>query len=344
MNNNTNNFIFRLPQTLIRAVGIKEFTDFQFSQVNIIRNKSHIFNSAPLERAYFKISEDIIKSLNPKSYIERINLFDDTLILPDTAIIDYNILTSSDIFSNIKKIKNIKVVPYESFVHNPVATDLINTLSFFKTLKRSYLFWSIHRPLYFYNWIDMITLNKFSYFLPWFWKPINLDIELYKFRLNIVAEQLSLKYDYIDKYLTSKNPILIQLTEWPQKKTIIENLEYIYNKSEAFRNSINTEGAVIFLKPHRSVPKYVEFTAKKFKGVEIIKPETLEESLIPSEILINSSIENSPLIISEFSSSLFNFQSQEFIGIRDSDYAKEFSRLALSFKRLSHSKLNRYFI
>ena len=101
---------------------------------------------------------------------------------------------------------------------------------------------------------------------------------------------------------------------------------------------------MIFLKPHRSVPKYVEFTAKKFKGVEIIKPETLEESLIPSEILINSSIENSPLIISEFSSSLFNFQSQEFIGIRDSDYAKEFSRLALSFKRLSHSKLNRYFI
>jgi len=148
----------------------------------------------------------------------------------------------------------------------------------------------------------------------------------------------------MNKYLASKNPILIQLTEWPKKKTIIENLEYTYNRSEAFRNSINTEGALIFLKPHRSFPKYVEFTAKKFRGVEIIKPETLEESLLPSEILINSSVESNPLIISEFSSSLFNFQSQGFIGIRDSDYAKEFSRLALTFKRLSRNKLNRYFI
>jgi hypothetical protein len=335
MTNNTNNFIFRLPQTLIRALGIKEFTNFQFSQVNIIRNKTHVFNSDHLEKAYFQISEDIVKSLNPKSYIKKINLFDDTLILPDEATIDYNILTSSDIFYNIKKIKNIKVVPYESFVHNPAAIDLINILSFFKTLKRSYLFWSIHRPLYFYDWIDMITLNNFNYFLPWFWKPINLDIELYKFRLCIIAEQLSIKYEFMNKYLASKNPILIQLTEWPQKKKIVDNLEYIYNKSNTFRNLINTKDAQIFLKPHRSVPKYVEFTAKKFRGVEIIKPETLEESLIPSEILINSSNGNSPL---------FNFQAQKFIGIMDSDYSKEFSRLTLSFKRLSRSKLKRYFI
>jgi hypothetical protein len=148
----------------------------------------------------------------------------------------------------------------------------------------------------------------------------------------------------MNKYLASKNPILIQLTEWPQKKKIVDNLEYIYNKSNTFRNLINTKDAQIFLKPHRSVPKYVEFTAKKFRGVEIIKPETLEESLIPSEILINSSNGNSPLIISEFSSSLFNFQAQKFIGIMDSDYSKEFSRLTLSFKRLSRSKLKRYFI
>lgn len=342
MTPNPTHFIFRLPQTLIRGLGLENFTDLKFIQANIIRNKAHVFKSSELELAVFKLNNLIVNSIEPKSQFEEMNIFESNNSLPSTAIIDFNLLSSHKTFPNLLNIENISVMPYESFVHNPTPEDLIKVISFLRTLKRSYNFSKNVKPLYFYNWADMITLHKSSFFLPWFWKHQDLNLELYLMRIKSIRQNLSKKYSYVNNFLGVSNPILVQLTEWPGSKPIYQTLEDLYSNSEFFRTTIDKGNCTIFLKPHRSIPFYRQFLDDSYRDIPVIKTASLEETLIPTEVFINSNPQK-VLLVSEFSSSLFNYQVKNLIGVRNENNAIDFSNIALTASRLPQDP-RKYFL
>jgi len=330
------NLIFRLPQSLVRALGIKEIEKCNFYQANVHRHQKHKINSLPYERAIFNLNSLIVAGINKRKKLNFLNLFDDSIFFPQEVIVDYNLLTSIETFKSLKNIKNISVLPYNSATFNPVIQDLFSIKGFSKCLKDSFEFSKKVKPRSFYNWVEMISGAENTKFLPWFWTSKSLSRELYLFNLKKVAAHLSGYYIFLKKFLNAEDPILIQYTELNENEILENLLNELFSVNSNFRNKILKKKSIIFIKPHRSNFKFKSYSIRNFKGTEIVYPLNMEESLIPSEIFINSR-DNSFLFISEWSSSLINFQIREFIPIKRGFEKKNFTYMRLSLNRFARN-------
>lgn len=333
------NLIFRLPQSLIRSFGIKDIANFNFFQTNFTRNSPQQNNVAEIEMGIYNLNSIIIGSLTgKKSNLKFINLLDEKLIYPINAVVDYNLITSSEINRGLKQIKNLTILPYDSLVLNPKFEDIRYLKSFLKSTKDCYFIWKKSKAKFCYNWIDMITLNDHKTFLPWFWKPKELSLNLYLTRIRDVALSLSNEFEFMNNFHNCVNPILIQYTEYKSEMRIQNQLDNLFNLSAIFRDRIRQPGAEIFLKPHRTNMNYEDNNLTRFKGIKINRPISIEENFIPSEVFINSRNSNL-LLISEWSSSLFNFQIKDIIPIKYDNLhdliLKDFHRLRMSLSRLA---------
>ena len=307
--------IFRLPQSAIRSLGIPKLESMNFNQVNVNRPNAQTRNFA-WEEAVKEANHNIFTSVYPDSNINNLDLSDPNILIPKRAIVDLNLITHSKLYPNLQKIQSIAVLPYASHVYSPKIKDLIYWKSFARCLKYSFLSNKRIKVDFYYDWATMILKDSSTNYLPWFWKSSWLDIELYLLRLQKVAQLFSLKYDFFQKFMNSENPILLLATEYQNAPTIHEQLTNLYKTSPAFKDKIHQGNTEIFLKSHRTVPLPKKRLPSKFMNVPIMVAENLSETTIPSELFINSGKES--LLVSEFGSTVFNFQITEFVALPSS--------------------------
>lgn len=326
-----NNLIVRLPQSLIRALGISNLPELNIIQSSLSRNSSHVFKSAPDEMAVYKLNKEIISALNFKSNYRLVNIFDDKLILPDYLIIDFNLISSLSLpcFKNLKK---SIILPYASEVYSPVRSDVLNLEGFARCIKSSLRVKKFVHPEYFLNWTDMICRYNNPNFLPWFWKPLQMELPLYTKRIRSIANRLSKKYEFISNFLDAEKAILFQFGSLGGEKSVEKILLKLYSTSNIFRNYIDTGNANIFVKPHRSLGSRKNKYPLHFRGATIHTTNDLVERYIPSEIFINGSEKNF-LLISDHSSSLYNFQISHFQELSLA-YTPQLNDLLLTNKRI----------
>ncbi len=335
------NLIFRLPQSLIRSLGIEDIASYNFFQTNFIRNPNQEIDLVKIEKSIYNLNEIIVKSIKGnKSSLNFMNLLDKKLIFPKHALVDYNLITSLETNRGLKQISNLAILPYDSSVLNPKLKDIRYFKSFLKSAKDCYYIWRNSNAKFCYNWVDMITVDNDEMFIPWFWKPKKLSLNLYLARIRDVASSLSGEFEFMNSFLNCLNPILIQYTEYSNEINVEKQLENIFNTSNIFRERIKQPGAEIFLKPHRTNTPHRDNRLTWFKGIKVNRPSSIEESFIPSEVFINSRNSNF-LLVSEWSSSLFNFQIKDLIPVStgwDDLVRKDFYKVKLTLIRLSRFK------
>jgi hypothetical protein len=292
----------------------------------------HKINSTEVEKSISRVTSEIIYAINNSSQLNHINLYDENIVYPSHAILDYNLIQS---FENLKKINHISLLPYDSLVLNPEKRDLLDVKSFLKGMKDCFTIWRHVKPELCYNWVDMITKNEARNYLPWFWKPQKLDLELYLSRVKVVSQHLALKYEFMEEFMKADDPVYLQYTQYPGAIDLFDRLDNIFETSKLFRTKIQKANCAIFVKPHRSILDIKSSEPKYYKGVRIFMPNKIDELLIPSELFINSK-ENPFLIISEWSSSLFNFQAGTLVPIKNQNDKSDFSRMRMANRRLSN--------
>ena len=180
----------------------------------------------------------------------------------------------------------------------------------------------------------MICGNNNQNYIPWYWKPITMSLELYLIQVRKVANSLKKNYNFLNTFLDTENPILFQYTEHTFNSSIENHLNYLYSNNKVFNKEVKKRGAKIFIKPHRSksfIPKNPIFC---FNGVEIVYAESLIEHYIPTEIFLNSTSRDF-LFISEWSSGIYNFQIKRFIPLKSPDIA-QIDDMLISSRRLMH--------
>jgi len=282
------------------------------NQVNVNRPYALTRNLA-FEEAVKEANYNIFSSVFPDSNINDLDLSDPNSLMPERAIVDLNLITHSNLYPNLQKIQSITVLPYASHVNSPKITDLIHWRGFARCLKYSFLSNKKIKVDSYFDWATMILKDSSTNYLPWFWKPTGLDIDLYLSRIRKVAQSFSLKYDFFHKFMNSENPILVLATEYQNAPTILERLINLYETTPDFKKKIHQGNAEIFLKSHRTVPLPKNGLSSRFMNVPIIVAENLSETSIPSELFINSGKES--LLVSEFGSTIFNFQITKFVAL-----------------------------
>jgi hypothetical protein len=314
-----------------------------FNQVNVNRPFALTRNLA-WEEAVKETNHYIFISVYPDSNINDLDLSDPNILIPTRAIVDLNLITHSNLYPNLQKIKSITALPYASHVHSPKLNDLIHLKSFARCLKYSFVSNKKLKVDFYYDWATMILKDSSTNYLPWFWKPSWLDIDLYISRIQKVAQLFSLKYYFFQKFMNSKNPILVLATEYQNAPTIHEQLINLYKTSPTFKDKIHQGNTEIFLKSHRTVPIPKNSLPSRFMNVPIIVAENLSETTIPSELFINSG--KDALLVSEFGSTIFNFQIAEFVALTsstDSLYIPAHGLIVERMKRLSGIDLTHKF-
>jgi hypothetical protein len=307
--------LFRLPQSVIRSLGIPSLEFMNLSQVNMRRNQTSL-ESIDRENAVYEVNFNIFNSIYPNASITSLNLAASNILMPEIATVDSNLLSAIDLYPNLKKINSVFALPYASHVTSPKVNDLIHLKNFARCLKYSYLSNKKIQVDFYYDWASMILKDSSTNYLPWFWKSTRLDIDLYVSRIQIIAKSFSLKYDFFHKFMNSKKPILLLATEYQNGPTILEKLTNLYTTSPNFKIKIHQGNAEIFLKSHRTVPLPKNGLPSKFMNVPIIVAENLSETAIPAELFINSGKDIS--LVSEFGSTVFNYQVGKFIALPSS--------------------------
>ena len=328
---NPENLLFRLPQTIVRSLGITEFSKLEFFQGNIAKNPNHRMGTAPDEIAINTLNREIIFSASDGKIPTILDLFDPTIQVPANTILDFNLIPFCNLPS-MEKLKEPTVIPYASEVYNPILIDLLSPYGILRCLKNSLYIRRSVKPKYFYDWVSMICGNSNQNYITWYWKPITMNLELYLSRIRKVSNSLKKKYKFLNNFLETKHPILIQYSEDANNSSLEYHLNYLYSSNKMFQEELKKPGAQIFIKPHRSrsfIPKQPIFT---FKGIEIIYAENLIEHYIPSEIFLNS-INRDFLFISEWSSAIYNFQIKKFIPLK-SPHIAQIDDLLLTSRRL----------
>jgi hypothetical protein len=329
---NPENLLFRLPQTIVRSLGIAEFSKLNFFQGNIAKNPSHRMGTAPDEIAINTLNSEIIFSASDGKTPIILDLFDSTIQVPRNTILDFNLIPFSNLPS-MKKLKEPTVIPYASEVYNPILIDLLSPYGILRCLKNSLYIRRTVKPKYFYDWASMICGTNNQNYIPWYWKPITMSLELYLSKVKKVSNSLKKKYNFLNNFLETENPILIQYSEHANNSSIENQLNYLNSSNKIFQEELKKPGARIFIKPHRSrgfIPKHAIFS---FKGVEIVYAESLIEHYIPSEIFLNS-INKDFLFISEWSSAIYNFQIKKFIPLKSPNIA-QIDDLLITSRRLT---------
>ena len=326
--------LFRLPQTAVRSLGIPNLEFMNLNQTNLRRTQTSL-ESIERENAVYEVNSNIFNSIYPNASITSLNLAASNILMPEIATVDSNVLSSIDIYPNLNKIKSIFALPYASHVTSPKINDLIYLKSFARCLKHSYLSNKKIKVDFYYDWATMILKDSSTNYLPWFWKPSGLDIDLYLLRIQKVAQSFSLKYDFFHKFMNSKNPVLLLATEYQNSPTILEQLTNLYKTCPRFKIKIHQENTEIFLKSHRTVPLPKNGLPSRFMNVPIIVAENLSETAIPAELFINSGKDS--FLVSEFGSTLFNFQITQFLALpssTDVSYILEHGLIVDRMKRL----------
>jgi len=302
--------LFRLPQSLMRSLGIPGLCSMRLSQVDVERNNGNVKNSAWNE-AISDINIDILNSVNPGVPINFLDLRNFIDPLPKIAAVDFNLISSIDIYPNLRKIESIFVLPYASHVNCPKIADLSFFKSFLRCLKTSH---SSNKRLsvdYYYDWASMILNQKTSNYLPWFWKPVELNCDLYLSRIQKIVKVFNLKFSFFQNFINSTSPILILATELPNGSSFFDKMEYLYKFSDSFKIAINEGRSQIFLKSHRTHPFPRSVLPNTFRGTPVIVADNLSETVIPAELFLNCG--KDLLLAAEFGSSIFNFQVKRFI-------------------------------
>ena len=329
---NSENLLFRLPQTVIRSLGIPELTRLNFFQGNIAKNSKPRMGTAADEIAINKLNKEIIFAASDGKSPIIYDLFDSKNIVPENTILDFNLIS----FCNLPSMKNLRkpiVLPYSSEVYNPIKTDLLDPYGLLRCLKNSLYIRKQIKPKYFYDWASMICKNSNKGYIPWYWQPLQMNLELYLARMQKVASSLKTKYRFFHDFMESENPILIQYSGLGHNTSIGYQIESLYKNNRVFRSEIKKSGTRIFIKPHRSKPFMPENSLENFNGVEIRYAENLQEHYLPSEIFLNSRT-NKYLFISEWSSAVYNFQISKFLPIK-SKSIPQFDDLLLTSRRLA---------
>lgn len=307
--------LVRLPQTLVRALAIPEFNSLQILQSNIIRDPNHKINSSTREKAIFHLNNEIVLPINSINQISIVNMYKRDLIITRDTVVDFNLINDL----KLKKLESDEtpiIIPYASEVYNPIYHDVFNPLGLASCLKQSMYIRRNIKPKYIYDWIGMISDTQNYSNIPWFWKPLRMDMALYLERITTVAKHLKKSYGFLNKYLTSTNPILMLYSKNLNGYSLSQLLQSVYADSEKFRNQMSKQGVAIFVKPHRTEHFIPKDPIYKFKNVDIYYANNLIEHFIPSEIFINAR-KTPAFILSEWSSTLFNFQISEIIPIKN---------------------------
>lgn len=337
---NSKFILIRLPQTLLRGLAIPNFTSLKVLQTNIERKLNFKDSVTPREAATYLINNKIIESIGMDTPETVLNIYDNKSLVPEHTIIDSNLAFNSKLPS-FRKYKDPVILPYDSVVHNPIYSDLSCIKGFVYCLKDSLYFRKGIRPKYVYDWAGMICKTQNSKYIPWFWKPLPMDLNLYLDRIQIVSKCLGNKFTFLNRFQNSVNPILfLYSSEWHQS-TIENTLLSLYENSEILRNQIDTEGSDIFVKPHRAEPFVPKAPINYFKGSRIVYAESLTEHFIPSELFINSK-KNEFLLVSEWSSTLFNHQIERFVPIKDVRPSSDFTLLLAGHRLKSSINFNPY--
>ena len=330
---NPENLLVRLPQTIVRSLGLAEFSKLNFFQGNISKNPSHKIGNTPREKAIFTLNSEIILSASGGKTPIIWDLFDSTKQVPTQTILDFNLIPFCNLPS-MEKLKEPSIMPYASQVYNPIVNDLLSPYGVLRCLKTSLYIRKSVKPRYFYDWASMICGNNNQNYIPWYWKPITMSLELYLIQVRKVANSLKKNYNFLNTFLDTENPILFQYTEHTFNSSIENHLNYLYSNNKVFNKEVKKRGAKIFIKPHRSksfIPKNPIFC---FNGVEIVYAESLIEHYIPTEIFLNSTSRDF-LFISEWSSGIYNFQIKRFIPLKSPDIA-QIDDMLISSRRLMH--------
>ena len=158
-----NSFIFRLPQTIIRAYGFKNLLSLNFFQAPI--NNPGL--SKKIVESIIEMNNDLLSSISSDA-VDISNFSDKSYELISTALIESNLIHGSHLL--FKHIPVKYLVPYASGVFNPKYTDLRDPRAFLKCLRDSWQYKKLVSPEGVLDWASMIlNENKDSYF-PWFFR------------------------------------------------------------------------------------------------------------------------------------------------------------------------------
>jgi hypothetical protein len=293
-----NSFIFRLPQTIIRAFGFVNLPSLKYFQAPI--SDSNL--SLEIVDSIANINYDLLSSVNEKK-IEVFSLKDNLREFPSPALIESNLVHKNHFL--FKGIPVKYLVPYASNVFNPKYSDIKDVRAFLKCLRDSWNYKQLVSPKGVLDWASMILDENYGGYTPWFWDRIELDTKIYQARIKSAEIFLGKKSDLIRRIRASKNPIIIQPTRSLINSTYDEVIEYYYNQSTKFRTMVDIGDVSIYIKPHRSEVLYEKIrTTYSFRGNEVSFPNNLYDFYIPTEILLN--IDNNVTLVSEVSSSVFN--------------------------------------
>lgn len=298
-----NSFVFRLPQTIIRAFGLIDLPSLQYFQAPI--NNPEL-NTKIIE-SIKKMNHDLLRSINSED-IKIINLEDGLQRLLSPALLSPALIESNLIHKHhhlFKAIPERYLVPYASGVYNPKYSDIKNIRGFLKCLRDSWNYKKMTSPKGVLDWASMILGDENDKYLPWFWERTRLHLDIYQKRIKSAENFLSDKSEYIGKIRAASNPIIIQPTRSLENDTYLKVVNDYYTKSLKFRAMVDSHEVTIFIKPHRSEVLYEQIPLKqRFRGHEVYYPDNLYDFYIPSEILLN--INSRVTLVSEVSSSVFN--------------------------------------
>ena len=310
-----NNFIFRLPQTIIRAFGIPKLPNLDYFQIPI--NNKYLDSS--IENKIYEINNDLLSSISDKeiTHVTEKDFPFNKNSLP--TVIESNIVHLYH--AKLKHIPTIYLIPYASSVFNPKFEDLKDLRGFLKCLKHSWYFKKLIPIAGVFDWASMILDDMAGPYIPWFWHSLDLDLNVYIERLKLAEIKLSNKSQFITLIQKKVNPIIIQPTLYKERDSYLKVLDYYYQNNFELRKLIDENEVNIFIKPHRSDTVFWQKQKPgRFRGHNIHFPTDYYDLLLPTEILLN--IKNALTLVSEVSSTLFNSSISRKILISDSSTDK----------------------
>lgn len=295
------NFLFRLPQTIIRTYGLEKIDNLKYFQAPINTVKQNLDTS--IVNSIYALNFDLLQSIQTFRTIEICKFPDTRNQLSHSVLLESNLVrTYSD---DLKELSEIYLVPYASTVFNPVYSDLSDIEGFLRCLKDSWSFKQLISPKGVLDYASLILNNTKGKEIPWFWKSIPLSFNAYNSRIKLANYTIGLKSPWVQLVSEATNPIIIQPTLSYKHNTYKEVLEYYYSASKGLQEMIDGNDVTIFLKPHRSdISQLGNHKIDRFRDHKVFFPESFYDFFIPVEILLNSNYNTT--LVSEVSSSIFN--------------------------------------
>jgi hypothetical protein len=323
-----NSFLFRLPQTIVRAFGLDSIIIKNFLQAPVRLNNGN----KKTDQAIYQLNEDLIYSVfdeSPQKVMENKSNFESNF---SPMILESNLINIYHLY--LQQINKLFLMPYASFVYNPKLSDLFYVKNFIKCLRDCNHYRKLISIQGVFDWASMVLKEEKSDYLPWFWDAIKLDQRKYNYRLTRANQYLKAKSELINLIAESENPIIVQIILDSHLNSYRKVLEYFYQNNLHFQNLLNKQSATIFIKQRRSDIEYNSKSSdENFLGNKIIIPKNLYDHFIPTEILLASNIRS--FLVSEISSTVFNNLIANKIIVSTSRSSKMFMQQGLMAQRFT---------